>query len=141
MILNVMTSNNHIAAEYPHFELTDKIIKCAKEVHNRIGNGFHEVVYKRSLAHEFFFQNIPFERETDMVGNNREIGLTDCADFLVNGKVMVELKSIMQFDDAHLTQTIDYLEASNLEVGLLINFGGKYLDFKRVINMKYHSQS
>ncbi|MDP2335572.1 MAG: GxxExxY protein, partial [Bacteroidota bacterium] len=98
--------------------------------------------YQRALAIEFALQNVPFEREFEMpiFYNGEQIG-SRRVDFFVDGKVMVELKAIIQLEDVHLAQAINYLEAYAMEVGLLINFGSKSLDFKRVMNKKYQSQS
>ena len=132
----------HVNEKYKHSELTSKIIGCAIEVHKYLGNGFQEVVYQRALAIELSLQSIAFEREFEMhlhyKGEN--IG-TRRVDFFIEGDVMVEIKAIINLEDVHLAQAINYLEAYNLEVGLLINFGSKSLDFKRVMNKKYHSPS
>ncbi len=132
-----MTENNYTNEKYPLSDLTGKIIKCAIEVHKYLGNGFQEVVYQRALAIEFSIQNIPFEREFEMplFYKGEHIG-TRRVDFFVDGKVMVELKAVIQLEDVHLAQAINYLEAYQMEVGLLINFGSKSLDFKRVMNKK-----
>ncbi len=116
-------------------ELTHKIIGCAMEVHRSLGNGFQEVIYQRSLAIEFSLQGLSFTREQEMeifyklqsVGTRR-------VDFFVEGKVMVEIKAIEKLEDVHKAQAINYCEAYNIADGLLINFGGKSLDFKRVYN-------
>lgn len=133
-----MENQINIADEYPYQELTEKILKCAEYVHKRIGNGFHEVVYKRPMACEFLFRNIAFEKEDDIIWSTGEQKAKDEADFLVDGKVMVELKSIVQFEEEHLTRTIECLQASNLEVGLLINFGGDKIDYKQILKTDYY---
>jgi GxxExxY protein len=127
-----------IKAEYKYSELTGKIIGCAMEVHKALGNGFQEVVYQRSLELEFELQGLGFAREFEMpiYYKQKHVG-TRRADFLVENKISVELKAIIKLEDVHLAQAINYLEAYNLEVGLLINFGSKSLDFKRVINSKF----
>ena len=132
-----MENQVNIANECPYQELTEQILKCAEYVHKRIGNGFHEVVYKRPMACEFLFRNIAFEREDNIIWNNGEQKAKDEADFLVDGKVMVELMSIVQFEEAQLTRTIEYLEASNLEVGLLIYFGGDKIDYKQILKTDF----
>lgn len=127
-----------VQTEYKYSALTGKIIGCAMEVHKILGNGFQEVIYQRALAKEMEMQGLSFSREHDMeifykeekVGNRR-------VDFLVEGHISVELKAIIILDDVHFTQALNYLEAYNLEIGLLINFGGKSLQFKRLINAKY----
>ncbi len=126
-----------IKEEYKYSALTEKVIGCAMRVHSKLGSGFQEVIYQRALALEMATQKIHFSREHEMPVYYREqqIG-TRRADFLVEGVVSVELKAIIQLDDIHLAQAINYLEAYNLEVGLLINFGARSLEFKRVTNTK-----
>ncbi|MBN2775731.1 MAG: GxxExxY protein [Prolixibacteraceae bacterium] len=125
---------------YKYSELTSKIIGCAIEVHKYLGNGFQEIVYPRALEIEFRLQHINFDREFVMplYYKGEDIG-TRRVDFFVEEKVMVEIKAIIQLEDVHLAQSINYLEAYNLEVGLLINFGSKSLEFKRVMNKKNQS--
>lgn len=132
-----MTENNYTNEKYPLSDLTGKIIKCAIEVHKYLGNGFQEVIYQRALAIEFDLQNIPFEREFEMplFYKGERIG-TRRVDFFIDGKVMVEIKAVIQLEDVHLAQAINYLEAYNMNVGLLLNFGRQSLEFKRVMNKK-----
>jgi|WetSurMetagenome_2_1015567.scaffolds.fasta_scaffold487360_1 GxxExxY protein len=135
-----MNKNNYIDEKYPLSDLTGKIIKCAIEVHKHLGNGFQEVIYQRALAIEFSLQNIEFKREFEMpvLYKGEQIG-TRRVDFFVEGQVMVEIKAIIQLEDLNLAQAINYLEAYNMEVGLLINFGSRSLEFKRVMNKKSKS--
>jgi GxxExxY protein len=118
-------------------ELTRKIIGCAIEVHRRLGNGFQEVIYQRALEIEMRFANLDFSREMDMPIYYREeqIG-TRRVDFFVESKIMVELKALIKLEDVHLAQAMNYLEAYKKEIGLLLNFGAKSLEFKRVHNNK-----
>ena len=122
---------------YPESELTGKIIGCAMEVHKVLGNGFQEVIYQRALAIELAAQGLSFVREQEMeiFYKGAKIG-TRRADFFVEGRVMLELKAVIQLEDAHLAQAINYLEAYGIEVGLLINFGSKSLQFKRVMKKR-----
>jgi len=131
-----------IDEKYKHSALTSKIIGCAMEVHKQLGNGFQEVIYQRALAIEFSLQCIAFEREFEMpvFYKGEQIG-TRRVDFFVEEIVMVEIKALISLEDVHLAQAINYLEAYNMEVGLLINFGGKSLEFKRVMNRKNQSLS
>ena len=131
-----------INEKYKHSGLTSKIIGCAIEVHKHLGNGFQEVIYQRALEIEFRLQGINAQREFVMPLSYKgeDIG-TRRVDFFVEEKIMVEIKAIIQLEDVHLAQAINYLEAYNLEVGLLINFGSKSLDFKRVMNKNYKNQS
>jgi GxxExxY protein len=129
-----------IKPEYKYSELTGRIIGCAMEVHKALGNGFQEVIYQRSLELEFELQGLGFAREFEMpiYYKQKHVG-TRRVDFLVENKISVELKAIIKLEDVHLAQAINYLEAYNLEIGLLINFGSKSLDFKRVVNSKFKS--
>ena len=131
----------HIDSKYKYSEETSQIIACAIEVHKILGNGFQEVIYQRALAIEMQLNDIAFAREQDMeiFYKNEKIG-TRRADFLVDDKIIVELKAIIKLEDVHLAQAINYLEAYNLEVGLLINFGAKSLEFKRVMNKKIKAE-
>lgn len=127
-----------IKEEYKYSELTSKIIKCAMAVHSTLGNGFQEVIYQRALAIEMSLAEIQFKREFEMpiFYRDEQIG-TRRVDFLVEGIVSVELKAITKLEDVHFAQAINYLEAYNLEIGLLINFGERSLNFKRLTNKKY----
>jgi GxxExxY protein len=127
-----------IKEQYKYSDLTEKIIGCAMKVHNTLGNGFQEVIYQRCLEIEFGKNNVPYAREVEMpiLYEGEYVG-TRRVDFFVDGKVLVELKALIQLEDVHLAQAINYLEAFNLEVGLLINFGAKSLMFKRLQNKKF----
>ncbi len=126
--------------KYKYSELTSKIIGCAMTVHKMLGNGFQEVIYQRALAIEMNLNGINYNREFEMPIFYREeqIG-TRRVDFLVEGIISVELKAITKLEDVHFAQAINYLEAYNLEIGLLINFGESSLNFKRLTNKKYKS--
>ena len=118
-------------------KITHAIIGCAMEVHSILGNGFQEVVYQRALSVEMELQQVDYQREYEMplfykgvdVGERR-------VDFLVANEISVEIKAIIQLEDVHWAQAINYLEAYNLQTGLLINFGAKSLQFKRLFNKK-----
>jgi GxxExxY protein len=128
-----------IKPEYKYSELTGKIIGCAMEVHNILGNGFQEVIYQRALSLEFTLQNIAHEREYEMPIFYKESHIgTRRVDFLVKNNISVELKSLIKLEPVHLAQAINYLEAYNLEVGLLINFGNTKLEFHRLQNKKFN---
>lgn len=124
--------------QYKYSELTSKIIGCAMTVHKALGNGFQEVIYQRALAIELELAGIRFQREFEMPIYYKEnrIG-TRRVDFLVEEIISVELKATTKLDDNHFAQGINYLEAYNLEIGLLINFGEPSLIFKRLNNKKY----
>ena len=127
--------------EYPLSKLTGKIIGCAMEIHRFLGNGFQEIIYQRALEIEMRSQGLEFSREHEMEifykGESIGIGRVD---FLVEGKIMVELKAVVQLEDVHLAQAINYLEAYGMEIGLLINFGSQSLQFKRVMKTKKKSK-
>ncbi len=121
-------------------ELTGRIIKCAMNVHSTLGNGFQEVIYQRALEIEFQIEGLEYKREMEMpiFYKNTQIG-TRRVDFFVEDLIMVELKAIVELENVHLSQALNYLEAYNMEVGLLINFGNTSLQFKRLHNKKYNS--
>lgn len=129
-----------INEQYKYSELTSKIIGCAMTVHKILGNGFQEVIYQRALAIEMHLAGLKFSREFEMPIFYREeqIG-TRRVDFLAEDVVSVELKAITKLEDVHFAQAINYLEAYNLEIGLLINFGEMSLNFKRLNNKKFKS--
>jgi GxxExxY protein len=120
-----------------HEDVTRRIIAAAMKVHSTLGNGFQEVIYQRAMELEMPFENLVFKREMEMPVHYRdEIIGTRRVDFFVEEIVMVELKAIIKLEDVHLAQAMNYLEAYNMEIGLLINFGSKSLEFKRVHNNK-----
>lgn len=118
-----------------HEAITREIIGAAMEVHRILGNGFQEVIYQRSLEIELRNRSIIFQREFEMdifykeqkVGNRR-------VDFFIENEIMLEIKAVIILEDVHLAQAKNYLEAYNKEIGLLINFGAKSLQFKRIFN-------
>ena len=122
--------------ELKHKDITEKIIGASFEVHKFLGNGFQEVIYQRALAWEMRQLNLEFAREIEQdifyKDLPRPIG-TRRADFVVEGKVLVELKAKIHLEDVHLAQVLNYLNAYKLKVGLLINFGSKSLTFKRLV--------
>ena len=123
-------------------KITHSIIGCAMEVHNILGNGFQEVVYQRALSIEMNLRNIEHQREFEMplsykgfdIGSRR-------VDFLVMKEISIEIKVIINLEDVYLTQAMNYLEAYNLQTGLLINFGAKSLQFKRLFNKSWKSKN
>lgn len=119
-------------------EITEKIIGCAFKVHSTLGNGFQEVIYQRALEIELTKCGLSFVREFEMpvYYDGVQIG-TRRVDFLVDKKISVELKAIIKLEDVHLAQAMNYLEAYNLDIGLLINFGSKSMEFKRLTNKKH----
>jgi len=114
-------------------ELTYKIIGAAMKVHNTLGCGFQELIYQRCLAIEMEKQGLGFARELDMPIYYEEIEVgSRRVDFLVEEKVLVEIKAIVQLEDVHLAQSLNYLRVYNLEKGLLLNFGSTRLEVKRL---------
>ena len=112
------------------------------EVHKILGNGFQEVIYQRALEIEMANQGLTFQREYEMdIFYKRERIGGRRVDFFVEGCIMVELKALINMEDVHLAQAMNYLEAYNVEIGLLINFGAKSLQFKRVHNNSLKNQA
>jgi GxxExxY protein len=123
-------------------QLTHKIIGCAMRIHSTLGNGFQEVIYQRAFAIELRLEGIQFQRELEMtiLYRDQQIGKRR-VDFFVEEKVMVELKAVEKLEGVHKAQAINYCEAYNIPDGLLINFGGPSLEFKRVYNKKFTPNS
>jgi GxxExxY protein len=114
-------------------ELTYKVIGCAMTVHNTLGNGFQEVIYQRCLAIELQQVLIGFRREVDqpLCYRSQRVG-TRRADFIIEDKIIVELKAVIKLEDVHLSQAKNYLTAYNFDLGLLINFGPARMEYKRI---------
>ena len=125
-------------ADYKFKEITEKIIGSSMKVHATLGNGFQEVIYQRALEIEMQCAGLHFAREFSMpiYYKGRSIGERR-VDFFVEEKIMVEIKAIIQLENVHLAQAKNYLEAYNMQVGLLINFGSISLQFKRLENSKF----
>ena len=143
---------NYINEKYKYPEVTYKILDCALEVHKTLGNGYPSDIYRRALSLEMQFLGLEYQShksvesfsaysimDLDIFCKGEKIG-TQRIDFLVANRISVEIKAINQLEDDHLIQAIHYLEAYDLDVGLLINFGAKNLEFKRVMNKKNLSQ-
>ena len=116
-------------------DITEKIIGGAFEVHKFFGNGFQEVIYQRALVYEFRKAGLKFNREIEQKIYYKDLDKTigtRRADFVVEDKVLVEIKAVIKLEDVHIAQILNYLKAYRLEVGLLINFGSKSLTFKRL---------
>lgn len=121
---------------YKHSEITGKIIGCAMQVHSFLGNGFQEIIYHRALALELAKAGLRFKWELEMPiyykDHSEPIGLRR-VDFLVEDVVLIELKAKSLLEDSHYAQVLNYLKVYKMEIGLLINFGEKSLNFKRLI--------
>ena len=125
-----------MAEQLKYKDITEKIIGASFEVHKFMGNGFQELIYQRALAWEFSQAGLSFAREIEQQIFYKELSEhigTRRADFIVEGKVLVEIKAIIELDDVHLAQVLNYLKAYRLDVGLLINFGSKSLTFRRLV--------
>lgn len=121
-------------------EITEKIIGAAFKVHSALGNGFQEVIYQRALEIELNKASLNFTREFEMPIHYDGIRIgTRRVDFLIEGTISVELKAVIMLEAVHLAQAMNYLEAYNLEIGLLINFGANSMEFKRLTNKKHAS--
>ena len=126
-----------INSKYPRSETTARVIACAFEVHNTLGRGFQELIYQRAMFYEMKRQGLFFEREKEMMIFYKDIELGKRrVDFLVEYKVMVELKAVIEMEDAHLAQGLNYLVAYKMDKGLLINFGSPSLEVKRLLHPK-----
>lgn len=125
-----------------HDKLTYEIIGCAMKVHNTLGSGFQEVIYQRSLAIELSKKGINFlrEQEQKVYYEGIEVG-TRRADFIIENKVVVELKALVTLEDVHLAQAKNYVVAYDFPLGLLINFGSKSLQHKLLFNPKLKTVS
>jgi len=125
-------------ADLKYKEITERIIGAAMKVHSTLGNGFQEIIYQRAMALQTDEDRISFIRECNMTIYylNKPIG-DRRVDFFVEDKICVELKAIADLEPVNFTQARNYLEAFNMEVGLLINFGSTSLQFKRLTNTKY----
>src|SRR5579875_3478105 len=124
---------------YKYKELTGVVIGAAMEVHSTLKNGFQETIYQRALEIELLHKAVNFEREVNMPIYYKGVCIgTRRVDFLINSQLCVEFKATSALDELHMAQGLNYLEAFNLEVGLLINFGANSLEFKRLLNKKYN---
>jgi len=114
---------------------TFEIIGAALEVHKELGTGFLEAVYQEALGIEFNLRKIPFKREIDLPVSykNKTLSTGYRADFICYNDIIIELKAINQLSGKEESQVINYLKATNIETGLLLNFGGKSLEYKRFI--------
>lgn len=123
-------------------EITYKINGCAMKVHRTLGNGFQEIIYQRCLAIELDRMGLSFarEQEHDIYYEKIQVG-TRRADFVVEDKIIVELKALINLEDVHLAQAKNYVVAYDKPVGLLINFGARSLQFKKIFNPKYDPKS
>ena len=116
-------------------KLSERIIGAAYNISNALGTGFLEKVYENALVHELRKENIKIEQQKPIKVFYDNIVVGDyIADLMVNNTVIVELKAAKRIDDRHLAQTLNYLKATKLKLGLIINFGTPKVEIKRVIN-------
>jgi GxxExxY protein len=119
-------------------EMTYKIIGCAMKVHNTLGPGFQEVIYQRCLEIELGRAKLNYAREQQQIVYYEDIKVgIRRADFIVENRVVVELKALVKLEDVHLAQGKNYVVAYDFPLGLLINFGAKSLEYKLLFNSKY----
>lgn len=120
--------------KYPFSEITDKIIKCAIEVHKTLVPGFMEIVYEQVLIHETKQAGLKVEQQLPIKIIYKNIIIVEHRlDMLVNDTVIIENKTVKEFDDVHQAQILSYLKTSGKKIGLLINFAKRKIDVKRVI--------
>ena len=119
-------------------ELTGKIINACMEVHNELGNGFLEPVYQEALEEEFKIQGIPYVREKllPVMYKGKQLKKEYYADFVCYDDIIVELKAVSVLSKPHKAQVLNYINAANKEIGLLINFGETKLKWERIIKFK-----
>lgn len=124
-----MESNNLLYKEESY-----QIIGAAMEVHRTLGCGFIEAVYQEALEEEFKKRNIPYEREKEIPieYKGKKLSKTFRADFICHNKIILELKAVSGFTDDHYAQIYSYLKASQLKLGILINFGAATLEYHRI---------
>ncbi len=125
-----------MSTDMKYQDITKKIIGASFDVHSFLGNGFQEVIYQRALSHEFQKAELSFQREIEQQIYYKDLPKpigTRRADFVVENKVLVEIKAVIELEDVHIAQALNYLKAYKLEVGLLINFGSKSMTFKRLV--------
>ena len=117
---------------------TGQILKACFEVHEELGNGFLEAVYQEALEEEFKLQNIPYEREKllPIIYKGKKLKKEYFADFICFENIIVELKAVACLSKPHKAQVLNYLNAANKDVGLLVNFGETSLKWERITKFK-----
>ena len=126
---------NIIGMELLYKELTDKILAAAYQVHRELGCGFLEKVYQEALAVVLSEMGIPFEREKslDIVYHGKTLACKYVADFVIDNKVILELKAVTDLDTSCESQVINYLKVTGYKVGFLMNFGNPSFHFRRLV--------
>lgn len=120
--------------KYPESELTGKIIGIAIDTHKKLGPGYNEKIYQRVLARELAINKIPYKPQpkVSIIIENFNAGY-QILDFIIDSKVILELKSCKEINNEHIKQMISYLKATNIKIGLILNFGKSKLEIKRII--------
>jgi len=121
--------------------VTYKINGCAMKVHNTLGNGFQELIYQRCLAIELEKAGLFYKRELEqkIFYDGQHVG-TRRADFVIERNIVVEIKAVISLEDVHLAQAKNYVVAYDFAIGLLINFGSRSLQYKKIFNPKYNAR-
>ncbi len=124
--------------DFIYKEETYKIRGCAMSVHSELGSGFLEKVYQEALALEFKDNNIPFKREAELIISykGRKLQQHYFADFICYDDIIIEIKAVSELNDNHRSQVFNYLKATGLSMGLLINFGERSVRVERIVNFK-----
>lgn len=126
--------NRFINRSYKDSALTSKVINCSIEVHKHLGRGFHESLYRRALAYELKLASLEFKEEFNFnIYYKQQIIGVRRMDFLIEDRLMIEIKAVSELEDWHLAQALNYLEAYNMDLGLLINFGANTIEVKRLM--------
>lgn len=129
-------------AEILYKELSFAVVGAAMEVHRLLGAGFLEAVYQKALAHELTLQNLPFEEQAHLPVMYKGVLVGDyIADFVIDGKIILEIKSVSALTDVHKAQAINYLAATGYELAILLNFGESRLHQERLIRHKNYKKS
>ncbi len=129
-----MAENSKSKKGYDFGDSTGKIIAACLEVHKNLGPGFDEIFYQRALAKELLVLNLEYSREVWIDVHYKEMKLgRKRIDFVIND-IMLEVKAKSQFDPEDFIQTLSYLKASGYKTGLLVNFGTKKLEVRRLVN-------
>ena len=119
-----------------------KIIGACMTVHNELGCGLLEPIYQEALEEEFKIQNLPYNREKslEVFYKDKKLNKKYQTDFICYDKIIIELKAVSKLDSSHQSQLINYLNITKNKVGLLINFGNKSLEYKRLVCTRHYSQ-
>lgn len=122
-------------SNYLYEEDTYKIIGALMEVHKNLGKGFSEIVYKDAFEYELNKINFFFEREKEYLVHYKDVILNHkfYADFVVLGKIIIEIKSVNSLDEKHISQCLNYLHVSGHRLAILVNFNKTSLEYKRII--------